>query len=163
MHEKFEIINGIKVPESDSMYITESLLDKTLEIVDLVTGITEEVDISDFQVLSDMKAAKTNIGKDLTVQKKSTPRKVWRDKGVLKLAQDEVMITGTQNAHTYACGLILSTVMLDLEKDIHKVEFFITKDLKLRLTPAPLEEKVSKKLSTRNTEAYVVKVKGLKQ
>jgi len=58
MHEKFEIINGIKVPESDSMYITESLLDKTLEIVDLVTGITEEVDISDFQVLSDMKQRK---------------------------------------------------------------------------------------------------------
>ena len=39
------------------------------------------------------------------------------------------MITGTQNAHTYACGLILSTVMLDLEKDIHKKDrdMFITK------------------------------------
>jgi hypothetical protein len=161
MHEKFEIINGIKVPESDSMYITDSLLDKTLEIVDLVMGIVDEVDISDFQTLSDMKAEKANSKKDLTVQKKSTPRKVWRDKAMLKLAKDEIIVTGTQNAHTYACGLVLAAVMLDMEKEIRRVEYYITKDLKLRLTPGDIEDKVSKKLSSRNTEAYKVKIKGL--
>jgi hypothetical protein len=162
MHEKFEIINGIKVPESDSMYITDSLLDKTLEIVDLVLGTVEEVDISDFQILSDMKAEKANSKKDLTVEKAVTARKVWRDKAMLKLAKDEIIVTGTLNAHTYAVGLVLATVMLDLEKEIHRVEYFITKDLKLRLTPGVIEDKVSEKLSSRNTEAYIVKVKGIK-
>ena len=161
MHEKFEIINGVKVPESDSMYIAESLLDKTLDLVDLVMGEIEEVDISDFQVLSDLKAEKANSKKDLEVQKITTSRKVWRDKATLKLSRDgdEVLISGTQNAHTYACGLVLAAVMLDMQKDIHGTVYYISKDLKLRLTPLPIEEKLSKKLSSRNTAAYIVKVK----
>ena len=67
---KHELINGIRVPIIDSMY-NEALKDKTLEIVDLITDITEEVDLSELQVIANKAAGirflTTGLNKSLKV------------------------------------------------------------------------------------------------
>jgi len=157
-----ELINGVRVPIIDSMY-NEALKDKTLEIVDLITDITEEVDLSELQVIAN-KAAGIRF---LTTGKVNPPRKITKDSATLHVVDNTLSIVGSENAYTVATGAWLAAIMLsvaEVEKEdgyetkVDGIKFYITKELGLRLSPK--EEDTKSKNITFNKDSIKEQIVG---